>query len=523
MSTVLLTEQSTPATPTANKVRIFVNSGGTLSSVDDTGLVTVYAAGVTPEQVQDIIGGILTDTVSVDLVYDDAADQIRATVLPAGVNHNALQNYVANQHVDHSTVSISAGVGLSGGGDITANRTISMPNTGTAGTYRSVTTDAQGRVTAGTNPTTLAGYGITDAQPLDGDLTAVAALAGTGLVTRTAANTMATRTLTAGAGITVSNGDGVSGNPTVAITNAITAGSAGSTTQIPAITYNAQGQLTVITPTPIAIPAAQVTDFTEAAQDAVGAILTDTTSVDFTYNGAGNTISATVLPAGVNHNALQNYVANEHIDHSTVSIISGTGITGGGDLTASRTLNLSNTGVTAGTYGSAAVYPVLTIDAQGRVTTATTQAIPGGSLTAKKTGVTTNNSNATLSNLTDMALTLAANTTYYVNYTLIGQSVATGTGMAFSFNGGTLVPTSVRGYVETSVNTTTINRLNFVTMGTTSVFTGTAVANQDQIINAELIIVVGGTGGTIIPQVRSEVNGSQITIQANSSVIADPI
>ena len=33
---------------------------------------------------------------------------------------------------------------------------------GTAGTYRSVTTDAQGRVTSGTNPTTVAGYGLTD-------------------------------------------------------------------------------------------------------------------------------------------------------------------------------------------------------------------------------------------------------------------------------------------------------------------------------------------------------------------------
>lgn len=38
------------------------------------------------------------------------------------------------------------------------------PNSGvTAGTYRSVTVNAQGHVTAGTNPTTLSGYGITDA------------------------------------------------------------------------------------------------------------------------------------------------------------------------------------------------------------------------------------------------------------------------------------------------------------------------------------------------------------------------
>jgi len=40
-----------------------------------------------------------------------------------------------------------------------------LPNTGTPGTYKSVTTDAQGRVTGGTNPTTLSGFGITDAAP----------------------------------------------------------------------------------------------------------------------------------------------------------------------------------------------------------------------------------------------------------------------------------------------------------------------------------------------------------------------
>lgn len=45
--------------------------------------------------------------------------------------------------------SITAGTGLSGG-TITGSGTISLPNTGTAGTYAGVTTDAQGRVTAGT-------------------------------------------------------------------------------------------------------------------------------------------------------------------------------------------------------------------------------------------------------------------------------------------------------------------------------------------------------------------------------------
>lgn len=49
-----------------------------------------------------------------------------------------------------SVTSVTAGTGLSGG-VITTTGTISMPNTGTAGTYSGVTTDAQGRVTSGTN------------------------------------------------------------------------------------------------------------------------------------------------------------------------------------------------------------------------------------------------------------------------------------------------------------------------------------------------------------------------------------
>ena len=41
----------------------------------------------------------------------------------------------------------------------------------TAGTYKSVTVDAKGHVTAGSNPTTLSGYGITDAKIENGTIT----------------------------------------------------------------------------------------------------------------------------------------------------------------------------------------------------------------------------------------------------------------------------------------------------------------------------------------------------------------
>lgn len=58
-------------------------------------------------------------------------------------------------------------------------------------------------------------------QPLDADLTALAGLASAGMIARTGSGTVAARTLTAGTGISIINGDGVAGNPT------ITAGAAG--------------------------------------------------------------------------------------------------------------------------------------------------------------------------------------------------------------------------------------------------------------------------------------------------------
>jgi hypothetical protein len=74
---------------------------------------------------------------------------------------------------------------------------IDLATAGTAGTYKSVTTDAYGRVTSGTNPTTLSGFGITDAQPLDATLTALAGVttAADGLIYATGSDTFSTTTL----------------------------------------------------------------------------------------------------------------------------------------------------------------------------------------------------------------------------------------------------------------------------------------------------------------------------------------
>ena len=58
----------------------------------------------------------------------------------------------------------------------------------------------------------------TNVQAYDGDLTAIAALSTAGLIVRTGTNTAAARTLTGTAGyITVTNGDGAAGDPTITV------------------------------------------------------------------------------------------------------------------------------------------------------------------------------------------------------------------------------------------------------------------------------------------------------------------
>lgn len=52
--------------------------------------------------------------------------KLTGTSLNAILDHNALLNYSANRHIDHSTTSVTAGAGLSGGGTIDTTRTLSL-------------------------------------------------------------------------------------------------------------------------------------------------------------------------------------------------------------------------------------------------------------------------------------------------------------------------------------------------------------------------------------------------------------
>lgn len=109
-----------------------------------------------------------------------------------------------------------------------------------------------------------------------------------------------------------------------------------------------------------------------------------TVSLSGDVSGSGNvtltdlasgtvSVATTIQPNSValGTDTTGNYVATVASSGSTITV------TGSGSETAAINIDLPNTGVTTGSYGSASAVPVITVDAKGRITAASTTAVAG--------------------------------------------------------------------------------------------------------------------------------------------------
>lgn len=181
---------------------------------------------------------------------------------------------------------------------------------------------------------------------------------------------------------------------------------------------------------------------------------------------------------------------------TTTTITAGTGLTGGGDLSANRTIALANTAVTAGTYGSDSRSITQIVDAQGRLTNifdqpiaiANTQVSGLGTASTKDAGAALGVATLDASGKVPVSELPAA---------VLGALSYQGTWNA-STNTPTLtssVGTKGYYYVVNVAGSTNLNGITDWVVGDWAVFNGTV---WEQIDNTDAVTSVNGQVGTVV-------------------------
>jgi hypothetical protein len=381
------------------------------------------------------------------------------------------------------TITISGDVSIAvppfdGTSNLTATATLAN-TTVVPGTYTKITVDSKGRTILGANPTTLLGYGITDAQPLSSTLLDLD-LASPGIVVKTSPIASATREITvSGIGLTVADGNGVNGNPVISVNST-----------------SSSDPNTIV------------------SRDAFG-------------NFAASTITAISLVGElVGNSATATRIDTPKWIEITGDINWSVQFDGSMDVTASSVLPIVNDDV--GTYGSQSQIAVLTVNEKGQVLGAGTVDVPDGQLTIATSGNGLSGTGVfTANQLSNNTITIASNATSLATSSTIVFRDALGN---FATNSISAISLSgeLSGNASTATSLQTARTIEIVGSATGSVmFDGTtnvAIELSPSENSIELgthtsgnyvATIVGGTGVTV--------TGSGSETAAVSIAIGQPI
>ena len=221
---------------------------------------------------------------------------------------------------------------------------------------------------------------------------------GTGFQVKTSSTAITGRSIAvSGNGLSIADGSGVSGNPTIALSGQVSNFANASFNGLVALSTGGAVTSATITGTASQIDVANGTG--------VSGNPTISLATDPVIPGTGGV----VVPAGTTGQRGTSTLGNFRFNSTTglfegyngawnsfaagsgvTSVATGTGLTGG-PITSTGTISINVTGVTAATYGSATATPVIAVNAQGQITSATNTTITPavGSITGLGTGVAT--------------------------------------------------------------------------------------------------------------------------------------
>jgi len=267
-----------------------------------------------------------------------------------------------------------------------------------------------------------------------------------------------------GAGLSITNGDGISGNPTIGLSGQV----------LNLANYSGNGILTITTGGAISTTLIQGTTSQIAVTNgnAIGGYPTVGIASNPTLPGSagvvlpsGSTGDRSVAPTNgtLRYNTtialLEAYLNNSWATLASgsgvTSILTGTGLTGG-PITSTGTISIADTAVTTGTYGNSTNVAQFTVNQQGQLTFAGNVAISASSIGAVTTiNGTPNEISATGASTVTLSLPSAL--------TFTGKTVTGGTfsspNIATIINTGTLtLPTSTDTLVGRATTDTLTNK-----------------------------------------------------------------